>query len=430
MKNVKIGILGMGTIGTGVYELLSKHRDLICKKSGVDIRIVKIADIDGKRKKDLKIDNEVFTTDPYRVVDDPEIEIVVELIGGTTVSKELLLRAARNKKHIVTANKALLAEYGKEIIGEVVKNEVELGFEASVCGGIPIIKTVKEALIGNDIQKIVGIVNGTTNFILTRMSKEGLNFKESLKIAQRLGFAEKDSYLDISGGDASHKITILASLAFNTLVELPRVWVEGIDSMDIKDIQYADEFGFVIKLLAIAEKRGENVLVMVHPTLVSKNNPLANIMGEENAIMLCSDFLGTSMYYGKGAGSWPTASAVVADVADIAIKINNNFTYNKNSYSFFQDLKQLDFSRNISRYYFRFNAPDKPGILSKISGVLGENNISIASVIQKETEEVKEHVPLVIMTHKALEADVIKSIKKIDALPELKGESKVIRVLD
>jgi len=430
MKKAKIGILGLGTIGTGVYELLKKHKELILNKSGVSIEIIKVADIDIKRKKTLNIDDKIFTVDPYELVNDPEIEIVIELIGGTTIAKKLILRAIKNHKHVVTANKALLADYGKYIINEAVKNEVELGFEASVAGGIPIVKTIKEALVGNDIQKIVGIVNGTSNFILTKMTGEGVDFSEALKTAQKLGFAEANPYLDISGGDASHKITILASLAFNTMIDLSRVYVEGINNINVKDIQYANELGFVIKLLAIAEKHGKDILVMVHPALVSKNNPLAYIMWEDNAIMLYSDFLGKSMYYGKGAGAKPTASAVVADIVDIAVKIKNHFGYNKNSYTYFQNLNQTDFSKNVSRYYLRFNVLDKPGILSKISGVFGKNNISIASVIQKETEEIMKHVPLVMMTHNAIEDNIRKSIKEIDKLAELKGESKIIRVLD
>ena len=430
MKEVNIGILGLGTVGAGVYRLLRKNKELIQKKSCIDIVVRKIADIDRSMKSAHDVPDSVFTTSAEELINDPDIDIVVELIGGTTISKELMLKAIRNKKHIVTANKALFAENGKEILREVLKNGVEIGYEASVGGGIPIIKTIREALVGNQIQKIIGIVNGTTNFILTKMTKEGLGFAEALSNAQEMGFAEADPHLDISGGDARHKITILSSLAFNTLVDINKVYVEGIECIDEKDIEYAGEFGFVLKLLAVAERYESGVLVKVHPALVSKENPLAGVSWEDNAIMVFSDFLGKSMYYGKGAGAHPTASAVVADITDIALKITSNMEYNKNCYTFFQHLEQIDFQESRTRYYFRFSALDKPGILSKISGVLGQNNISIASVIQKETEEEHEHVPLVMLTHTALEKDVREAVQEIDMFEEIAGKSKIIRVID
>jgi len=430
MKKVKVGILGLGTVGGGVYRLLKKNQKLIGQKSNIDIMIKKAADKNSNVKKALDVPDSVFTQNPDEVISDPDIDIIAELIGGTTVAKELMLRAIRKKKHIVTANKALFAEHGKEILRAVVDNQVEFGYEASVAGGIPIIKTIREALVGNQIEKIIGIVNGTTNFILTKMTKDGIGFDESLRTAQELGFAETDPSLDISGGDARHKITILSSLAFNTFVDISEVFVEGIENIDKKDIQYSCEFGFVLKLLAIAERYDGGVLVKVHPALVSKENPLAGVSWEDNAIMVYSDFLGKSMYYGKGAGSYPTASAVVADITDIALKVKNNIEYNRNSYSFFQNLHQIDFAQSRTRYYFRFNVLDRPGMLSKIAGVLGNNNISIASVIQKETEEEHEHVPLVMLTHNALEQDVRKAIFEIDQFDEVEGKSKIIRVVE
>ncbi len=430
MKKVNIGILGLGTVGAGVYRLLRKNQELIRKKSCIDIVVRRIADIDRSMKSAHDVPDSVFTTNAEELINDPDIDIVVELIGGTTISKELMLKAIGNKKHIVTANKALFAEHGKEILREVLKNGVEIGYEASVGGGIPIIKTIREALVGNQIQKIIGIVNGTTNFILTKMTKEGLGFEEALSKAQEMGFAEADPHLDISGGDARHKITILSSLAFNTLVDINEVYVEGIERIDEKDIEYSGEFGFVLKLLAIAESYESGVLVKVHPALVSKENPLAGVSWEDNAIMVYSDFLGKSMYYGKGAGSHPTASAVVADITDIALKIKSNMEYNKNCYTFFQHLEQIDFQESKTRYYFRFSALDRPGILSKISGVLGRNNISIASVIQKETEEEHDHVPLVMLTHTALEKDVREAVCEIDKFEEIAGQSRIIRVID
>ncbi|MBN2323298.1 MAG: homoserine dehydrogenase [Spirochaetes bacterium] len=429
MREVAVGLLGVGTVGGGVWELLQKNGDLIKNKSGIDIRVLKVAEKDGGRKKTLGISDEVFTEDPMEVLNHPDIDIVVELIGGTTVAKELILSAVDKKKHIVTANKALLAQHGVEIFDRVLKKEVEIGFEASVGGGIPIIKTIREALVGNRITKIIGILNGTSNFILTKMTKEGIDFARALEEARALGFAEADPYLDISGGDARHKITILSSFAFNTVINHDSVYMEGIDGIDIKDIAYAEEFGFVTKLLAVAQISDRGILVKVHPTLVSKENPLAAVLWEDNAVMVESDFLGTSMYYGKGAGARPTASAIVADIADIAGRILSRGEYNSKRYAFFSDLPQVSFEKNKARYYFRFNVLDRPGILSKIAGVLGENRISIASVIQKETEEKFEHVPLVMMTHDAVEEDVRRAMETIDSFPEVESESRIIRVL-
>ncbi len=430
MKSVKIGILGLGTVGSGVYELLTRNDGLIQMKSGIRIEIGKCADTNLERKRKLRVPDEIFTPSAEEVLEDPGIDIAIELIGGTEVARELVLSALKRKKHVVTANKALLAKHGREIFQSVLENEVELGFEASVGGGIPIIKTIRESLVGNEIYRIVGILNGTTNFILTKMTREGLDFKTALRIAQESGFAEADPTLDISGGDARHKITILSSLAFNTFVDMQAVYVEGIEKIEQRDLRYAGELGFVLKLLAIAEKREDGISVKVHPALVQRDNPLAAISWEDNAVMVYSDFLGKSMYSGKGAGAKPTASAVASDIIDIALRIKNSREYAKSSYCFSQALPTAPFEKSRSRYYFRFHVLDRPGILSKIAGILGDNRISIASVIQKETEEEHEHVPLVMMTHTALEADIVKAIARIDGLPELEGKSRLIRVID
>jgi len=429
MPTVNIGVVGLGVVGSGVYQLLSEHQKDIENKSGVRINLRWACDLDGRKKDQLRIPDDIFTDSVDRVLDDDSVDLVVELIGGTDIAKEITLRAIERKKHVVTANKALIAHHGKSIFEAVVNNRVEFGFEASVGGGIPIIKTLLEGLVGNEINKIVGIVNGTTNFILTMMTKENIDFIRALKIAQEKGFAESDPTLDISGGDASHKITILASLAFKSWVELSGVFVEGIDKISINDIKYAGELGFVLKLLAIAEKVDSGIIVKVHPSLVSSNNPLAYINWENNAIVVDSDYLGTSMYYGKGAGSRPTASAIVADIVDIALRIQNRDCYNPSRYSFFRRVTQIPFGESVSRYYFRFNVLDRPGMLAKIAGVLGKNNISIASVIQKESDEVGEYVPLVLMTHTAKERDVQKAISEIDRFPEIKERSIIIRVV-
>ncbi len=430
MKTIKVGILGLGTVGSGVYELLRKNGDHISTKSGVRIIIEKTADTDVQRKAALGIPDGVFTTAASDVLENPDIDVVVELIGGTTIAKELTVQAIRNGKHIVTANKALLATHGREIFEEVLKSKVELGYEASVGGGIPIIKTIREALIGNTIQKIVAILNGTTNFILTSMTREGLDFRAALEKAQELGFAEADPTLDVSGGDARHKITILSSLAFSSYIDHDRVYVEGIEHISERDMEYADELGFVLKLLAIAEKTEQGVLVRVHPALVSGDDPLAAISWEDNAVMVYSDFLGKSMYYGKGAGAYPTASAIVADIADIAHKVKSDGEYDRYSYVFNRNLPQLPFESSVSRYYLRFHVLDRPGILSKIAGILGKNQISIASVIQKETEEEHEYVPLVMLTHSARESNMKKAVSEINVLDELEGAGVILRVID
>ncbi len=430
MQSVNIGILGLGTVGSGVYELLGKNGDLISTRSDVRINVKMVADVDPSKRKEYSIPDNIFSVEASDVIENPDIDVVVELIGGTTVARELMLKALRKGKHVVTANKALLAEHGKEIFGTALANNVNLGYEASVGGGIPIIKTIREALVGNVIHRVMGILNGTSNFILTKMTREGIDFDSALRIAQELGFAEADPTLDISGGDAQHKIVILASLAFNTAIDMQHVYVEGVEHIERRDMQYADELGFVLKLLAHAERMDDGVLVKVHPTLVPRDNPLAAISWEDNAIMVYSDFLGKSMYYGKGAGKRPTASAVVADIVDISQRISCGAECDRALYSFTQELPQLPFDRSRSRYYLRFFVLDRPGILSKISGILGDNDISIASVIQKETEEEHQHVPLVMMTHEAREAHITRAIEAIDRLPEVEGKSRIIRVID
>jgi len=430
MKKVEIAIIGLGTIGAGLYRLIMKNGELIRNKSGINIVIKKAVDVNMDKKNELGIPDSVFSTSADEALDDKNIDIIVELIGGTTVARELILSGIERGKHIVTANKALLAQYKSEIISILVSKGLELGCEASVGGGIPIIKTLKEALVGNEIYKIVGILNGTSNFILTKMIKEGVSFPEALKTAQTLGFAEADPTLDVSGGDAKHKITILSSLAFNTEVDINKVYVEGIEEIESMDVGYAIELGFVLKLIAVAERVDDGIIVGVHPALVSEKNPLAAVNWEDNAIMVYSDFLGKSMYYGKGAGANPTSSAVVADIVDIALKIKSNYEYNPKVYSFFNNLNQLNFEKSEYRYYFRFNVFDRPGILSKISGILGNHNISIASVIQKEVEEKNEYVPLIMLTHRALEKNVRKAFREIVNLKEVKGKNTILRVID
>jgi homoserine dehydrogenase len=385
MKTIKIGILGLGTVGSGVYELVRDNGAVISTKSGIEIIIEKVADSDSHRKDVLGIPDELFTTDASEIIESPDIDVIVELIGGTAIAKKLTLKAIQNRKHVVTANKALLATHGREIFEEVLKNGVELGYEASVGGGIPIIKTIREALVGNRVQKIVAILNGTTNFILTSMSREGLDFKEALERAQKLGFAEADPTLDISGGDARHKITILSSLAFSSFVDHDQVYMEGIEHIAERDMEYARELGFVLKLLAIAEINDAGMLVRVHPALVSEEDPLAAISWEDNAVMVYSDYLGKSMYYGKGAGAYPTASAIVADLIDIGRRVTGTSGYNRHIYVFNGNLSLIPF---------------------------------------------ENYVPLVMLTHTARESNLQKAVAEIEALDELGGSGIIIRVID
>jgi homoserine dehydrogenase len=353
-------------------------------------------------------------------------------MGGITPAKEYVLKALQKGKEVVTANKAILAEYGDEIWGEALKRQRFLGFEASVGGGIPIIKTLREALIGNQIRSIVGIVNGTTNYILTKMLEEKTDFKEALREAQKKGYAEADPTLDINGMDAAHKIAILASLAFGSFIKASQVYVEGIENIDLIDLNFAKNFGYVIKLLAFAIKHKNHIEVRVHPTLIPENHVLASIRLNYNAFYVTGDFVGDVLLYGLGAGKEPTASAVVSDLIT-AIEfsffkkkpfIKYPLTFDKKRYKI-KPMEDVEF-----KYYFRFSAIDKPGVLSKISGVLGKYNISIASVVQIGRQKKKQAVPIVMLTHEAKERNVLKALQEIDSLEVVSAPTKKYRIMD
>lgn len=347
--------------------------------------------------------------------------MVVELVGGTTIAKEFILEALRNGKHVVTANKALLAEHGNEIFKEALQRGLKIGFEASVGGGIPIIKVIKEGLVANKMLAIYGIINGTTNFILTKMTYEGIDFQDALREAQTLGYAEADPTLDIEGIDSAHKITILASLAYGIPFSFNSVYCEGITKITAQDIAFAKEFGYKIKLLAITKILDGEIELRVHPTMVPEHYLISKVDGVFNAIYVEGDCVGSTLYYGRGAGSMPTGSAVVADIVDIAKGINTMPVDFSEKYTI-KPMQEIE-----SMYYFRFNALDRPGVLSKISGVFGEHNISIASVIQKGRSKAGA-VPLVILTHKAKEKDVLRALEEIDKLPVVSDKSVFIRV--
>jgi homoserine dehydrogenase len=425
---INVGIVGFGTVGTGTAAILLKNRDLLKERTGIDINLKRIADLDIQRDRGIKLPKGTLTTSADDLIDDPDIQIVVELVGGTTFAKELILKALRKGKHVVTANKALLATYGDEIFRAAGKAKVEIGFEAAVAGGIPIIKVVREGLIANRVKAVYGIINGTTNYILTKMTEEGAEFGAVLKEAQRLGYAEADPTYDIEGIDSAHKLAILASLAYGSLFSIRDVYTEGISRISPMDIGFARELGYKIKLLAIAKEADGRVELRVHPTMVPEQYLISKVDGVFNAVYVEGDAVGSTLYYGRGAGDMPTGSAVVSDIVDIARNIVNCSTGRVPAIAKTVKAKSLLKMEDVeSMYYFRFSAIDKPGVLSKISGILGKHNISIVSVIQKGRHEGKA-VPLVVLTHKALEKDVIRAVREINRLAIVAGKAVIIRV--
>lgn len=430
MNVVNIGLIGAGTVGCGVAKILFENSGLIEKRTGIKINIKKIADIDINRKRPVKIPKKIFTTDAWQVINDPDIPIIVELVGGTKIAKDFVMGALNNKKHVVTANKALLAHHGKEIFATATKNNVNIGFEASVGGGIPIIISNKESYVANNIKSIYGIMNGTCNYILSTMSKEGLDFDVVLKSAQEKGYAEADPSFDIDGIDAAHKLSILIMLSYGQFIRFNKFYVEGIRNISNLDISYSDELGYVIKLLAIAKAKETGIEAGVYPALVKKGTQMADVSGAFNAIYMVGDALGPTMLYGMGAGMMPTGSAVVGDITQIAKTLNN--TYN-NCYipRFFEDKNYsnlIPMSEKTGNYYLRFQVKDKPGVLGKITNVLGKHSISIESVIQKGKEPNGGDVQVVMMTHESREKDLKNAIKKINRFSFVNNRSNFIRI--
>ena len=427
MKSINLGLIGLGTIGTGVVKVLTENSALIEKRLGVSLVMKQIADIDIERDRGIPIDKSILTTNAKEIINDDEIDIVIELMGGYEPALSFILQSISNKKHIVTANKALLAKHGREVFEAINKHQVNIGFEASVGGGIPIIRCLKDNLAANRFESIYGIVNGTGNYILSKMTDEGKNFQDALKEAQEKGYAEADPAFDIEGTDSAHKIAILAFLAFGCHIPIDDVFTEGITHITPTDIHFAGEFGYRIKLLAIA-KRGDNFIdIRVHPTMLSKDNPISNINGVLNAIKVRGNAVGEIMLIGEGAGALPTASAVLGDVMEIAGCI----AYGNRSTSFAQgshtELELQPIDKIAAEYYLRFSVVDRPKVLSKLSGILGDNSISIASAIQKGRNE-PDGVPLVFMTHKAKEKDVQNAVEEINKLDVVVGKSVLIRV--
>ena len=431
MKKINVGIVGFGTVGTGTAKILIENSLLIEERVGTPIVVKKIADHDIEKPREINVDPAILTKDANEILNDPEIDIVVELIGGYGYAKEFILKAIDKGKHVVTANKALLAVHGDEIFRAAYRKGVDIGFEASVGGGIPIIRALKEGLVANRIESIYGIVNGTTNYILTKMTAEGKKFGDVLKKAQEKGYAETDPTFDVEGVDAAHKLAVLISLAYGVRIRFEDIYTEGISKITPLDIEFAREFGYRIKLLAITKDDRGKIEARVHPTMLKESAMLANVDGVFNAIYVTGDAVGSTMFYGRGAGMMPTGSAVVSDIADIARNIIKKSHQRVPplgcSEGCIKDAKVKDISETVNHYYIRFSAMDKPGVLSKISGILGENNISISSMIQKG-RQVGGSVPIVMMTHEAKEKDVRKALDEIDRLPVVHDKTVFIRI--
>ncbi|MBI2413556.1 MAG: homoserine dehydrogenase [Deltaproteobacteria bacterium] len=430
-ERICAGLIGFGTVGTGVVKVLKENASLIKDRLGCELVLKRVADKDTVRDRGVRLDDGVLTTDAMDIINDPEISIVIELVGGTGIAKTFIMEALEKGKHVVTANKALLSTHGKEIFKKAAEKKLDMGFEASVGGGIPVIKALREGLAANKIESIYGIINGTANYILSKMTNEGGKFEDVLRRAQEKGYAEADPSYDVDGIDTAHKLAILINLAYGTYIDIKDIYTSGISSISQHDIKFAKEFGYRIKLLAIAKSDDGKIEARVHPTMVPAQHPLSTVDGVYNAIHLKGNAVGSVMLYGLGAGMMPTASAVVADLMDIARNMRKGITERITPLAYTAEavkavaLKPID-SLEIP-YYIRFLAVDKPGALSKISGVLGAHNISISSVIQKD-RKIGGAVPLVILTHNALERELRSAIEEIQQMDIIHDKIVYIRI--
>ena len=430
-SRITVGLIGFGVVGTGVIRVLLQNADLITKRVGVPIDLVRIADLDIMTDRGVSLPEGVLTTDAKSLLSDPSIDIIVELIGGYGAAKQFILTAFEQGKHVVTANKALLAVHGEEIFHAATQAGLDLGFEASVGGGIPIIQSLMSGLAGNHVSSMFGIMNGTSNYILTRMTEGGQSFQEVLEEASRKGYAEADPTLDVEGIDAAHKLAILVNLAYGTPVNMKEIHTEGISSLSTLDIEFAREFGLTTKLLGIAKLQDGEVEARVHPTLVPSTAPIAQVSGVYNAIHIVGDAVGDVVLYGKGAGSLPTASAVVSDIIDVARNRLKHTSGRIPATSFQWDrrvpLRIRPIEEVTCMYYLRFMVRDQPSVLSQISGVLGNHGISISSVLQKGREE-GQTVPLVIMTHRSSERAVRTALQTIDCMEFVSEPTTLLRI--
>ncbi|MFH1869689.1 MAG: homoserine dehydrogenase [Pseudomonadota bacterium] len=434
MKPINVGLLGIGTVGGGTFTVLARNEAEITRRAGRPIRITKVADKNLELARQVTAGRAQVTDDAFSVVTDPEIDIVIELIGGYGIAKDLVLAAIANGKHVVTANKALLAVHGNEIFAAAHAKGVMVAFEAAVAGGIPIIKALREGLTANRIQWIAGIINGTTNFILSEMRDKGLPFDVVLKEAQRLGYAEADPTFDIEGVDAAHKITILSALAFGIPMQFDKAYIEGISKLDADDIKYAEQLGYRIKLLGITRRRQMDgkagVELRVHPTLIPGKRLIANVEGAMNAVLVQGDAVGATLYYGKGAGAEPTASAVIADLVDVT-RLHTSDPEHRVPHLAFQpdameDTPILPMSEVETSYYLRLRVEDKPGVLADITRILADQQISTAAMIQREPGEGESQTDIIMLTHITREKNIDAAIAKIEALPVVKKQ--VIRL--
>ena len=431
MKEILVGLIGLGTVGCGLVKVLEDNSDMLKERLGVPLRLKRVVDIDLESPRPVSLSRKILSTQVEDILEDEEIRIVVELIGGMEPAKTFLLEAMKRGKHVVTANKALLALHGNELFAAAGEHQVNIAFEAAVGGGIPLIRTLREGLVANRIGHIYGILNGTANYILTRMAREGATFADALKEAQAQGIAEADPSLDVEGVDAAHKIAVLSSLAYCCQIDFKQVHIEGISQIDPSDIQFAKDFGYQIKLLAISRSDGERIEVRVHPTMIPEEHMLAKVEGAYNAIHISGDAAGDVMLYGPGAGMMPTGSAVASDLVDLGRDLLAGSGVRipplacEGEAVVPRQIKPMD--ELVINYYFKFSAVDRPGVLSKISGILGNHDISIASVIQKG-RQVKGSVPVVMMTHEARERDVRLALAEIGDLQVVTAPTRLIRV--
>lgn len=429
---IRVGLLGLGTVGGGTFKVLARNADEIARRAGRRIVVTKIGERDVARARERVGNDVVIEADAFAVVRDPQIDIVVELIGGDTIARQLVLEAIENGKHVVTANKALLAKHGNEIFRLARQRGVTVAFEAAVAGGIPIIKAIREGLTANQIGWVAGIINGTTNFILSEMRSRGLPFAEVLAEAQRLGYAEADPTFDIEGVDAAHKLTLLASMAFGIPVQFSRAYIEGITKLEAADIRHAEALGYRIKLLGITRRRPEGVELRVHPTLVPASRLIANVEGAMNAVLVHGDAVGPTLYYGQGAGEEPTASAVIADLVDVARLLTADPEHRVPHLAFqhdaLTDLPILDIGDVRSSYYLRLSVQDQPGVMADLARILADNSISIDSMIQQPHDGPDDSAEIIFLTHVALERDVMTAIEKMQSLSTVKSDVVRLRM--
>jgi homoserine dehydrogenase len=430
MKPINVGLLGLGTVGSGTIEVLNRNREEIARRAGREIRITHATARDLRKPRAVSLDGIEMLADAEQLVSHPDIEIVCELIGGDTTAKDLVLKAIANGKHVVTANKALLAKHGNEIFAAAQKHRVMVAFEAAVAGGVPIIKALREGLTANRIEWIAGIINGTSNYILSEMRSRGIGFDTALKEAQAKGYAEADPTFDIEGIDAAHKLTILSAIAFGIPVQFDKAYTEGISKLTDKDIKYAEQLGYRIKLLGITKFAKEGIELRVHPTLIPEKRLIANVEGVMNAILIKGDAVGATLYYGRGAGAEATASAVVADLVDVTRMLTSDPEHRVPHLAFqpdqLHDTPVLPMGKVETAYYLRLSAYDRPGVMADVTRILADGMISIDAMLQKEAEEGEDVVDVIIITHRSIEANVNTAIEKIEQLATI--AAKVVRI--